>query len=353
MNYNINNLIGCTHNSEQITVTVGTSVYTIPYSKKNLQEVQEKIDEGREAVIDYMQPGRRLLAEDDRLSMDPHTNEMYLTGTDRPIPPQLQEHLRQLLGQGLSVEALINFHKLTLLNPNWESVEQLYRFLTHNNVPLTPEGLVVTYRVVTKAPYFGVNRDTGETKELGVSLHPQIRDGEDQDKPYVRRDLAEISERIRFVDMYTGTFDNSVGEMPEMPREEVTFDPEVHCGPGLHGAAPHYIPFYGGGGNPIRPPKGRSWNDMSLQEQYEHVKQSDAAPVTINLVHPADVVSVPNDLRHAKMRSCRFFVAGLYNSTYREPVVDLNIDASPLMDKYAAEEAALDAKIEAAIAENA
>lgn len=90
---------------------------------------------------------------------------------------------------------------------------------------------------------------------------------------------------------------------------------------------------------------------MTLQEQYEHVKESDAAPVTINLVHPADVVSVPNDLRHAKMRSCRFFVAGLYNSTYREPVVDLNIDPSPLMDKYAAEEAALDAKVKAAIAE--
>lgn len=346
MNY-LDNLIGCTHNSDQITVTVGTNIYTVPYSEKRLKEVQSKIEEGREAIINYMQPGRRLLTEDNRLTMDKRTDQLYLTGTDRPIPSQLQTHIRQLLNQGLSPEALINFHKLTLLNPNWESVKQLYRFITHNNVPLTPEGLVVTYRVVTKAPYFGVNHDSGEVRELGVSLHPQIRDEADQ--PYVQEQLAEVSSRIRFVDIYTGTFDNSIGMMPEMPREEVTFDPDKHCGPGLHGAAPHYIPFYGGGGNPIRPPAGRTWSDMSLQEQYEHIKESDAAPVTINLVHPADVVSVPNDMRHAKMRSCRFFVAGLYNSTYKDPVVDLNIDPSPLMDKYAEEQTALEAKIEAAI----
>jgi len=102
---------------------------------------------------------------------------------------------------GTKCDALKRFVDNMFLNPKWESVEQLARFLKHNNFPLTEDGCFLGYKAVTKD----------------------------------------------FRDKHTGTINNSVGSLVTMPRNNVTFDPKSSCSAGLHVGTYSYATGFGGG----------------------------------------------------------------------------------------------------------
>jgi hypothetical protein len=87
------------------------------------------------------------------------------------------------------------------LNPRWGSVEQLGRFLKHNNLPLTEDGCFLGYKAV----------------------------------------------RYDYKDKYTGTLNNSPGNTVVMPRKDVTFDPDIACSAGLHVGTHEYAKDFGCG----------------------------------------------------------------------------------------------------------
>lgn len=115
----------------------------------------------------------------------------------------------------------------------------------------------------------------------------------------IREDgMVECYKRIRgdFMDIYTGTMDNSVGQVVEIPRDQVDPDANRTCSYGLHVCSKTYLPFYG-------------------------VEDSN---VTVKvLVDPADFVAIPTDYNQpvigceegavapAKARVCRYEVIGL------------------------------------------
>lgn len=86
--------------------------------------------------------------------------------------------------------------------------------------------------------------------------------------------------RSDYTDVRTGTIDNSPGTEPWMPREEVEENPDVTCSRGLHVCSYHYLPHFPG------------------------------ACIVSVAVNPANVVSIPTDYQHAKMRVCRYKVIG-------------------------------------------
>lgn len=90
--------------------------------------------------------------------------------------------------------------------------------------------------------------------------------------------LAYKRVRDNYLDCHSGTMDNSPGTEVTMPRRDVMDDPTVHCSRGLHVCSYSYLSKFAG-------------------ERIVKVK-----------VDPADVVSVPNDYNHAKMRTCRYVV---------------------------------------------
>jgi hypothetical protein len=73
-------------------------------------------------------------------------------------------------------------------NPDSHSVEQLYRFMEHTKMPLTEDGYLLAYKIVTDD----------------------------------------------YKDKYTKRLDNSVGKEVSMPRNLVRNDPNVACADGLH-----------------------------------------------------------------------------------------------------------------------
>lgn len=110
----------------------------------------------------------------------------------------LAERILWMLESGFSAGPMLAFLEKVKLNPSNRAVEELYRFMEHNRMGLTPDGDILTYKRV----------------------------------------------RPDYKDIRTGTFDNSVGSFVNMARNEVDDDPRVTCSHGLHVCAESYLPQY-------------------------------------------------------------------------------------------------------------
>lgn len=104
--------------------------------------------------------------------------------------------------------------------------------------------------------------------------------------------LAYKKVRSDFKDIYTGTFDNSVGQVVKMKRQDVEFDREKLCSNGLHFCSKSYLDCYSSYGR----------NDV----------------VVIVKVNPKDVVSIPSDYENAKGRCCRYEVIDILKKPSQE-----------------------------------
>jgi hypothetical protein len=141
--------------------------------------------------------------------------------------------IRMVTMRGIEgTQSLINFLEKLMENPSYRAVNSLYDFMQHNDIEINGEGNFYAWK--------------------------RVRDN--------------------YTDCHTGTFDNSVGAEPSMPRNMVNEDPEQTCSRGLHVAAEHYLSSFHGN-------------------------------VTIKCeVNPKDVVSCPIDYNFAKLRTCRYKV---------------------------------------------
>ena len=310
-----------------LTVIVNGRYFEVADTPENREVVvtaQEEDDE--EGLIDFLNDDegvKVVLDADDRFERDYETGRVFLRGTDRPIPQTLSDRIVEYLDNDLPVQAYVNFWKRCLLNPNPEAVKMLFDFIEMTEMPITPSGMFVGYRTVQLAPYYRKS-DDGDVEQVGYSLREDLR--EDAEQPYVTAeenvdpDTGEVtveeiplSKKLRLVDLYTGQIDNSVGATPSMDRDDVVFDPSRACAKGLHIAGMNYIPKYGG--QRIPEPGDTSWAEMTNREKYEALQEQQSNPVTVNLVHPADVVSVPHGHAGEKMRVCKYKVVGLFNGT--------------------------------------
>jgi hypothetical protein len=106
--------------------------------------------------------------------------------------------------------------------------------------------------------------------------------------------LAYKAVRSDFMDKYAGKFDNHVGNVCEMPRSKVDDDRGRGCSYGLHAGALNYVAGYGSADNG------------------DHI--------VIVKINPKDVVSVPSDCNHEKLRTCRYEVVGEYQGELLKPL---------------------------------
>lgn len=111
----------------------------------------------------------------------------------------LVERIMTLRAESRGFEHLIKFLDNLMDNPNQDSRDDLYRFLTKNNLPITENGTFLAYKVV----------------------------------------------RESYFDLHSNTYDNSIGAVIEMPRSEVDPNRNNTCSEGFHAASYEYIPWYG------------------------------------------------------------------------------------------------------------
>lgn len=190
------------------------------------KKILEAIREGKlETIPDLVDPAKALEGSGFKLENG------QITVDGEVMPGFLGQRILDLQRDGLPFTSLTKFWAKLKLNPSFNSRQMLYKFLEHNGHPLTEDGNFIAYRSV----------------------------------------------RDDFKDKHTGTMDNSIGNVVEMPRDQVDDNPNNTCSSGLHVAAYEYA-------------KGFAEKLLEVE------------------IDPADVVAVPNDYNGQKMRVCRFKV---------------------------------------------
>ena len=175
------------------------------------------------------------------------TNGVLFFG-DEEVHRTITVRIVDMIKDGFDYQPMLRFLERLYNNPSFRAINELYTFLEHKFLPITPEGYFLAYKVV----------------------------------------------RPDFKDKYSGTIDNSVGQTPTMPRFKVDDNCDVGCSQGLHIGAIDYVRSYGSAGD----------------------------KVVICKVDPADVVSVPLDSSHQKVRTCKYEVVGEYEEDLLPAVVD-------------------------------
>lgn len=156
---------------------------------------------------------------------------------NRPMHNTLTDRIIQMNNEGYDVTPMARFLENLMENPSHQSVNELYDFLEKSDLPITEDGYFIAYK--------------------------RVRDD--------------------YMDIASGTFDNSVGEVCEMPRNQVDDNRDNTCSAGLHFCSRSYLPHYGA---------------------------YDGCRTVIVKINPADVVSIPSDYNNAKGRTCRYEVIG-------------------------------------------
>lgn len=157
----------------------------------------------------------------------------------QPFHNALSTRILSMIEEGFDVKPMMNFMENLMLNPSNRAVTELYGFLEKSNLPITPDGCFLAFKKV-KDNYF---------------------------------------------DVYTGTIDNSVGQLVEMERNQVNDDKDQTCSSGLHFCSKDYLGHFGG------------------------------QRVMILKINPQDVVSIPSDYNDTKGRCCKYEVIGELEST--------------------------------------
>ena len=157
---------------------------------------------------------------------------------DEMLPNTITNRILDMLEQGFNIDPMVAFLDNLFENPSRQSVTETYDFLEANKLPITSDGHFLAYKRV----------------------------------------------RADFTDCYTGTFDNSVGSICEMPRNKVQDDRDITCSTGLHFCGLSYLSSFRG------------------------------ENIVIVKINPRDVVSIPSDYNNAKGRTCRYEVVGVHST---------------------------------------
>jgi hypothetical protein len=164
-----------------------------------------------------------------------------------------------------------------------EALAARYRFMVENDFPL--EGFKLFIQNLAQNPSMDSRRDLYGFLE--ACTLPITDDG---------CFLAYKKVKHNYTDIYSGIFDNHVGKIVEMPREQVDSNRNETCSTGLHVCSRRYLGYFSGGRTVV-------------------VK-----------VNPKDVVSVPVDYSNAKMRVCRYEVISELKREEEDLIQDMAVN---------------------------
>jgi len=220
---------------------------TVPSDHAKIEEAKVALEEGdAETLIDLLDTKTSIeIFSEGKVEIEGNTvsyNGYVLNNT-------LVARLIHLKDEGQRFEYLVSFLEKLMENPSKRAVDELYTFLEHHHLPITNEGEFLAYKAV----------------------------------------------KSDFTDKYTGTIDNSVGNVIEMPRNQVNDDKTVGCSEGYHAGTLEYA-----------------------GHQYGNIDNGDK--LLIVRIDPKDVVSVPLDCSCQKLRTCKYTVIGEYTTPLEKSV---------------------------------
>ena len=261
------------------------------------------------------------------LETDPDTGEVYLAGFNTPVPMALVEVIKDYHEKNYPMEAILNFWKLLMLNPDKEVRTSLFDFIKTHDFVLTDTGYMVVYKAVS---WVGEKQNTLAEFVTNQYLHVK-KDWACSPKKYmVYKNLSDNSLQItkvktaskwdakkknvellgnlkemnsnleslsdnsagHYTDMHTHKMVINLGVPVVQERDLCDADPRNSCSNGLHVGATNYV---------------------------ERFARS-TSPILVCYVNPAHVVAVPNH-DHSKMRVSEYFPFAIAN--YEDRKIDI------------------------------
>lgn len=262
--YNIVNL----GDASNLTMFYGGEMYVASETHPNWDAIVKGVVGDDTSVVDLFDVSATVAKRFERLT-DRATvanGRLYFDGDE--MHNALSDEVVRFLNAGVEADwkPLVNFLEKVQQNPQEDSRNQLYEFLSRHEFTITPEGDIVGYKSV---------RSDGNGAFLSISSGTATVNGE----------------------VKTGRIPQKVGDVVEMPRSEVAFDPEQACSAGLHVA---------------------NWKYASTWTTHDAV-------LAIG-VNPRDVVSVPSGEDFAKVRVCRYTVLSVVDHKSEALVYDTVAD---------------------------
>lgn len=153
-------------------------------------------------------------------------------GTALPGESYFVQRCIQLRSEDFPIDPIVNFIERLLENPSFRARAELLQFLEYGNLPMTEDGHFLAYKRV----------------------------------------------REDYKDCHSGTIDNSVGQVVEMPRADVDDNSDHTCSSGLHFCSREYLQSF--------------WGERLM----------------VLKIDPKDVVSIPTDYNNTKGRCCKYVV---------------------------------------------
>jgi len=187
-----------------------------------------------------------------------HVKNGTLNWNGIPMPELFTDRILDMKKEGFDFDSMLNFMCNLNDNPSDKSILELFDFMQNKNLPITQDGHFLAYKAV----------------------------------------------RPDFKDIYSGSIDNSVGEVVEVDRSEVDSNRNKHCSAGLHVGAIDYVTSYGG---------------INL-DNHDDNDGDGGNQIVICKVNPADVVSVPSDAKFQKLRACRYEVVAIFEDVFDKSV---------------------------------
>lgn len=162
---------------------------------------------------------------------------------DLAVHNTLTDRVIKMMSEGFKFEHMLKFLENLMLNPSKRALDETYRFLENYGLPITEDGCFLAYKAV----------------------------------------------RGDYTDIYSGKFNNSIGNVVSMPRNQVDDTYGKDCSHGLHVGALDYVVGYGHFAKGV-------------------ARYANGNRLLIVKVNPKDVVSVPEYAGHTKMRVCEYTV---------------------------------------------
>lgn len=221
--------------NEVLTVVVNGKTFTILREHPRFEVVIEALKTNDadhiEDVLDTINRTREYLSEIDG-DVEIYDGSVYYNG--ERLDNGLTTRIVEMMELGLDVDHMVVFLRNLMENPSFQSRKELYEWMEACDLPITEDGRFIAYKVV----------------------------GED------------------YLDKYSRSIDNSVGQVVEMDRGRVDDNRRNECSYGLHFCSRYYIEFF------------RSEGDRLM----------------VVAINPKDVVSIPEDYNRAKGRCSRYEV---------------------------------------------
>lgn len=248
-------------NSTLRVVSGSQSMSIAPVSQEQADYLMSKADsltlEQIEQYLDMHKPITRLTTKLAGVGIE-NRNGAFYWGTPISMPPVLVDEVQSYLDQNKDISPLKNFWLWAQLNPNPVSRTSLYDFVKHNNLKLTQNGMIVTYRNMKFKCFESLEELVKYlTRAINmVQANPyqwmDINGQKVQPGDFIAKPERYLD--IEMTDQHTRTMSYRIGVPASISRSECDPNPENTCSRGLHVGSQEFLSngYYGDGGISIR-----------------------------------------------------------------------------------------------------